>query len=183
MGMKFVSDETMQKIASRESLLEQYGLAYTDYKLGRSQGDESRVHQAQRELIHIEKMALTVWGDDFWADLRHSVGLGKKEEHEEDNTEKIEKNVFFCMEYTLDHVTQENGKWFAEIRKYNAKGFTREHTGELWGWNGMTYSSLKCMLLEYYNIRIPDIRELQFKRTMCGKIYLLQTEKHLERPE
>lgn len=37
------------------------------------------------------------------------------------------------MEYTLDHITQENVKWFAEVRKYNANGTSvREHTGDLW---------------------------------------------------
>lgn len=73
--MKFLSDETMQTIVTKESLLEQYKLAYTDYSLGKSQLDERRVHQAQRELAHVEKMAFSVWGYDFWAKLRQSVGL------------------------------------------------------------------------------------------------------------
>lgn len=73
--MKMVGDDTMKKIASKESLLEQYKLAYTDYSLGKSQLDERRVHQAQRELSHVEKMALSVWGKDFWNELRQSVGL------------------------------------------------------------------------------------------------------------
>ena len=77
------------------------------------------------------------------------------------------------MEYTLDHITQENGKWFAEIRQHKGNGVsTREHTGNLWGWNGMTYNSLKCMLAEYYNISIPKISELKLiKKTTCRKIY------------
>ena len=77
------------------------------------------------------------------------------------------------MEYTLDHITKENGKWFAEIRQHKGNGVsTREHTGNLWGWNGMTYNSLKCMLAEYYNISIPKISELKLiKKTTCRKIY------------
>lgn len=82
------------------------------------------------------------------------------------------------MEYTLDHITQENGKWFAEVRKHNANGTSvREHTGDLWGWNGMTYNSLKCMLSEHYNIEIPTIKELKLiKRTACRKMYSIRLE-------
>lgn len=54
--------------------------------------------------------------------------------------------------YILDHITQENGKWFAEIK--NEEITKREHTGNIWGWDGMSYSSLKCILEEYYNIKI-----------------------------
>lgn len=82
------------------------------------------------------------------------------------------------MEYTLDHITKEDGKWFAEVRKHNANGTSvREHTGDLWGWNGMTYNSLKCMLSENYNIELPPIKELQLiKRTSCRKIYSIKQE-------
>lgn len=73
--MKLVSDDKMKKIASKESLLKEYKLAYSDYKIGKSQQDERRVHQAQRELSRVEKMALSVWGKDFWNELRQSVGL------------------------------------------------------------------------------------------------------------
>lgn len=76
-------------------------------------------------------------------------------------------------EYTLDHISKENGKWFAEIKKHNVDGTpVIEYTGELWGWNGMTYASLKCLLLEYYNIKIPAIRELKMiRRTSRKKVY------------
>ena len=73
--MKIVSDDTMQRIASKESLLKEYKLAYTDYMIGQSRLDERRVHQAQSEMAHVEKMALSVWGKDFWTELRQSVGL------------------------------------------------------------------------------------------------------------
>ena len=73
--MKMVGDDTMKMIASKDSLQERYKLAYTDYMIGQSQLDERRVHQAQRELSHVEKMALSVWGKDFWTELRQSVGL------------------------------------------------------------------------------------------------------------
>jgi hypothetical protein len=62
------------------------------------------------------------------------------------------------MKWKLDHITKENGKWFAEI--INETG-TREHTGNLWGWDGMTYNSLKCILSKYYNIILPPIKELK----------------------
>ena len=77
------------------------------------------------------------------------------------------------MEYTLDHITYHAGKWYAELEKHNANGTSiRERTGDLWGWNGMTYNSLNCMLSEYYNINIPKISELSLvKKTSCGKIY------------
>lgn len=77
--------------------------------------------------------------------------------------------------YVLDHITQENGKWFAEIKKcYAGDAFEREHTGSLWGWSGMTYNSLKAMLLEYYEIQIPKVSGLKLiKRTKNRTIYCL----------
>lgn len=73
--------------------------------------------------------------------------------------------------YILDHITQENGKWFAEIK--NEEITKREHTGNIWGWDGMSYSSLKCVLEEYYNIKIPTIKELTLiKKTSNRKIYI-----------
>lgn len=67
-----------------------------------------------------------------------------------------------------DHITQENGKWFAEIK--NEEITKREHTGNIWGWDGMSYSSLKCILEEYYNIKIPTIKELiLIKKQVIGK--------------
>ena len=73
--MKFLSDETMKTIASKDSLQERYKLAYSDYMIGQSQLDKRRVHQAQSEMAHVEKMALSVWGNEFWIELRKSVGL------------------------------------------------------------------------------------------------------------
>lgn len=80
------------------------------------------------------------------------------------------------MEWTLDHITKENGKWFAELRKHNANGTSvKEHTGNLWGWNGMSYQSLKVMLNEYYNISLPSIKELKLiKRTQARAIYTFE---------
>ena len=72
-------------------------------------------------------------------------------------------------EYILDHITQENGKWYAEIKKQDG---SRENTGDLWGWEGMTYPALQAMLAEYYCIKIPAIKELNLiKRTQNRKIY------------
>ena len=73
--------------------------------------------------------------------------------------------------YILDHITQENGKWFAEVKDEEIA--KREHTGNIWGWDGMSYSSLKCILKEYYNIEIPIIKELTLiKRTRNRKTYI-----------
>ncbi|MBP9996946.1 MAG: hypothetical protein KBT19_06675 [Lachnospiraceae bacterium] len=69
------------------------------------------------------------------------------------------------LKWTLDHITKENGKWFAELRRHNVNGTSvRVHTGSLWGWNGMSYQSLKATLNEYYNIPIPTISELKLIR-------------------
>jgi len=77
--------------------------------------------------------------------------------------------------YVLDRITQENGKWFAEVKKcYPGEVFVREHTGDVWGWSGMTYNSLKAMLLEYYEIQIPKVSGLKLiKRTKNRTIYCL----------
>ena len=51
------------------------------------------------------------------------------------------------MEYTLDHIVQEKGKWFADIINRSINGMLdREYTGDIWGENGMSYNSLQCML-------------------------------------
>lgn len=77
------------------------------------------------------------------------------------------------MEYTLDHIVQEKGKWFADIRNRSINGMLdREYTGVIWGENGMSYNSLQCMLSEYYNIEIPVIKKLKLiKRIGCKKLY------------
>ena len=72
--------------------------------------------------------------------------------------------------YRIDHITQENGRWFVEINENGIK----EHSGNLWGWDGMTYNSLRAILKKYYNIVIPPIKELTLiKRTVNRKIYTL----------
>ena len=74
-------------------------------------------------------------------------------------------------EYTLDHITKENDKWFAEIKD---DGNNTEHTGDIYGWEGMNYPSLKCILSEYYNIDIPKVKDLKIlKKTSNRIIYVL----------
>lgn len=75
------------------------------------------------------------------------------------------------MEWKLDHITKENGKWFAEVAN---KTGDREHTGHLWGWDGMAYNSLKCILAEYYNITLPPMKELTvLKKNTNRTVYTL----------
>lgn len=75
------------------------------------------------------------------------------------------------MDYILDHVTKENGKWFAEVKD---ESMNREHTGNVFGWEGMTFNSLKCIVSEYYNITIPTIKEMKLlKKTQSRETYIL----------
>lgn len=74
--------------------------------------------------------------------------------------------------YTLDHITKENGKWFAEL---NDENMNKEHTGNIWGWDGMSFSSLRSIVSEYYNIEIPKIKEINLlKKTRNREIYILK---------
>ena len=74
--------------------------------------------------------------------------------------------------FVLDHITKENGKWFAEFKDLEIT--TREHTGNIWGWDGMSYQSLKAISEEYYNIKIPDIKDLKIlKKTKNRITYIL----------
>lgn len=74
-------------------------------------------------------------------------------------------------EYKLDHMVKENDKWFAEIRDEDNN---KEHTGNIYGREGMSYSSLKCILSEYYNIDIPKIKDLKIlKKTSNRTVYVL----------
>jgi hypothetical protein len=74
------------------------------------------------------------------------------------------------MSYTLDHITKENGKWFAEVKDEN---MNREHTGNVFGWEGMSLNSLRCMVSEYYNIDVPHIKEMKLlKKTQNRETYI-----------
>lgn len=75
------------------------------------------------------------------------------------------------MKHTLNHITQENGKWSAEVSVHNSDEIhVKENTEKLWG--GMAYPSLKCMLKEYYNIELPKKNKLTLiKKTAAQKIY------------
>ena len=79
------------------------------------------------------------------------------------------------MRHVLEHITQENGKWFAEVITLYSNGTReRQHTGTIYGWDGMTYHQLKETLNTKYDIQIPTIAELELaKQTTCRKIYLL----------
>jgi len=48
-------------------------------------------------------------------------------------------NITETQNWKIGHITQENGKWFAEV----TNGIERKHSGDLWGWEGMTYNYLK----------------------------------------
>ena len=74
--------------------------------------------------------------------------------------------------YILDHVTMENGKYYAEVKTEDIT--EREHTGNIWGWDGMNYNSLCAILKEYYNIVLPPIKDLKIlKRTTSRTTYIL----------
>lgn len=76
------------------------------------------------------------------------------------------------MAWILDHITKENGKYYAEVKEPNMK--KREHTGNICGWNGMSYSSLRLVLEKHYNIALPAIKEMKIlKKTECRTIYIL----------
>lgn len=85
------------------------------------------------------------------------------------------------MEYTLVHIVQEKGKWFADIRNRSINGMLdREYTGDIWGENGMSYNSLQCMLSEYYNIEIPVIKKLKLIKRIGCKNYIQFSRKDLK---
>lgn len=76
------------------------------------------------------------------------------------------------MGWILDHVTKENGKFYAEVKTEDIA--EREHTGNVFGWDGMSFSSLRCILREYYNIILPPIKEMKIlKRTSARTTYIL----------
>lgn len=78
------------------------------------------------------------------------------------------------MKYTLDFIVKENGKYFAHIREHDPIGASKEiHTGNLFGWQGATYTELK-KILKKYSIELPKLSELiLFKDTGCRKCYFI----------
>ena len=82
------------------------------------------------------------------------------------------KGVLIMAKWILDHITKENGKWFAEVKSEDIT--KREHTGNIWGWEGMNYNSLCVILKEYYNISLPSIKDLKIlKKTSSRITYIL----------
>lgn len=80
----------------------------------------------------------------------------------------------FAMEnknFKINHITKENGKYFAELKNSSS----RIHTGNVYGWNGLTYKQLSEKLKCDYNVELPKLEDLKlFKQTQSRKIYLME---------
>ncbi len=77
----------------------------------------------------------------------------------------------------IEHITKENGKWFAEIvfKKGDNHNLLRYHTSDTLGWDGVSYAELKDFLEKNFAIKIPNISELNLiKKTTAREIYVIR---------
>lgn len=77
----------------------------------------------------------------------------------------------------IEHITKENGKWFAEIvfKKGDNHNLLRYHTSDTLGWDGISYTELKDFLEKNFAIKIPNISELNLiKKTTAREIYVIR---------
>lgn len=81
----------------------------------------------------------------------------------------------------LDYIVKENGKYFAHLWDYNTCDSVgnpkRQHTGDIYGWNGLSYRALCDNLNKDFNINLPRLKDLtMFKSTQCRKCYVWKNQ-------
>lgn len=74
----------------------------------------------------------------------------------------------------ISQIVKENGKWFAEVIN-SCNHAERYHTGNMYGWNGLSYNELKRVLYSQWGFELPLAKDLTLiKQTGCREIYIVE---------
>lgn len=74
----------------------------------------------------------------------------------------------------ISQIVKENGKWFAEVIN-SQNTLERYHTGNLYGWDGLSYNELKKILCTQWGFELPLAKDLVLiKKTRSREIYIVE---------